>query len=81
MVIEMIKYFKMKLFMMQLKLALYDALAHSEDYITLFTKLAIASKDMEPDEVKKEFLKEFTGIIHDYVHKTDEKSENKENAG
>ncbi len=67
----MITYIKSKLFFMKLKMELYKALSHSEDYIELFTKLAIASKDMTPEEVKSEFLKEFAGVVHDYVHKDD----------
>lgn len=67
----MINYIKSKLFFAKLKVELYKALSHSEDYIELFTKLAIASKDMTPEEVKSEFFKEFAGIVHDYVHRDD----------
>jgi len=67
----MINYIKSKLFFAKLKVELYKALSHSEDYLELFTKLAIASKDMTPDEVKNEFFKEFAGVVHDYVHRDD----------
>ncbi|WP_395546697.1 MULTISPECIES: hypothetical protein [unclassified Lacrimispora] len=65
----MINYIKSKLFFAKLKVELYKALSHSEDYLGLFTKLAIASKDMTPEEVKNEFFKEFAGVVHDYVHR------------
>lgn len=64
-------YVKSKLFFMMLKVELYKTLSHSEDYLEMFTKLAIASKDMTPEEVKSEFLKEFAGVVHDYVHRDD----------
>lgn len=67
----MINYIKSKLFFAKLKVELYRVLSHSEDYMELFTKLAIASKDMTPEEVKSEFLNEFAGIVHDYVHRDD----------
>lgn len=67
----MINYIKSKLFFAKLKIELYKALSHSEDYLELFTKLAIASKDMTPEEVKSEFFKEFAGVVHDYVHRDD----------
>jgi len=67
----MINYIKSKLFFAKLKVELYKALSHSEDYMELFTKLAIASKDMTPEEVKSEFFKEFAGVVHDYVHRDD----------
>jgi hypothetical protein len=67
----MFNYIKSKFFFAKLKVELYKALSHSEDYLDLFTKLAIASKDMTPEEVKSEFLKEFAGVVHDYVHRDD----------
>lgn len=67
----MLKYIKSKLFFAKLKMELYKALSHCEDYLEMFTKLAIASKDMTPEEVKNEFSKEFAGVVHDYVHKDD----------
>lgn len=67
----MITYIRSKLFWMKIKIELFKALNHSEDYIGMFTKLAIASKDMTPDEVKKEFLKELASVIHETVHKDD----------
>lgn len=67
----MINYIKSIIFFAQLKVELYKALSHSEDYIELFTKLAVASKDMTPDEVKSEFFKEFAGVVYDYVHRDD----------
>lgn len=67
----MINYIKSKLFFAKLKVELYRVLSHSEDYMELFTKLAIASKDMTPEEVKSEFLKEFAGVVHDYIHRDD----------
>ena len=68
---NMITYIKSKLFFMKLKMELYKALSHSEDYIELFTKLAVASKDMTPDEAKNEIFKEFASVVHDNVHKGD----------
>lgn len=67
----MINYIKSKLFFAKLKVELYRVLSHSEDYMELFTKLAIASKDMTPEEVRSEFLKEFAGVVHDYIHRDD----------
>ena len=67
----MITYIKSKLFFAKLKVELYKVLSHSEDYLEMFTKLAIASKDMTPEEVKNEFLKEFAGVVHDYIHSDD----------
>lgn len=67
----MINYIKSKLFFAKLKMELYKALSHSENYLEMFTKLAIASKDMTPEEVKSEFFKEFAGVVHDYVHRDD----------
>ncbi len=67
----MINYIKSKLFFAKLKVELYKALSHSKDYLEMFIKLAVASKDMTPEEVKNEFLKEFAGVVHDYVHKDD----------
>lgn len=67
----MINYIKSKLFFAKLKIELYKALSHSENYMELFTKLAIASKDMTPEEVKSEFLKEFASVVYDYVHRDD----------
>ncbi len=67
----MFNYIKSKIFFAKLKIELYKALSHSEDYIELFTKLAIASKDMTPEEVKSEFFKEFAGVVHDYLHRED----------
>jgi hypothetical protein len=74
---NMITYIKSNLFFMKLKMELYKALSHSEDYIEMFTKLAMASKDMTPEEVKSEFLKEFAGVVHDYLHKGDDKESGK----
>lgn len=54
-----------------LKMEIYKALSHSDDYVELFTKLAISAKNMTPDEVKSEFMKTFAGIVHDYVHTED----------
>lgn len=68
----MLNYIKSKLFYAKLKMEIYKALSHSDDYIEMFTKLAIAAKDMTPEEVKGEFLKEFAGIVHDYVHTEDD---------
>ncbi len=68
----MITYIKSKIFWAMLKIEIYKALSHSDDYVELFTKLAIAAKDMTPDEVKSEFMKTFAGIVHDYAH-TEEK--------
>ncbi len=67
----MFNYIKSKLFFAKLKVELYKALSHSEDYFEMFTKLAIASKEMTPEEVKSEFFKEFAGVVHDYVHRDD----------
>ena len=67
----MINYIKSILFFAKLKIELYKALSHSEDYVEMFTKLAISSKDMTPEEVKSEFFKEFAGVVYDYVHKDD----------
>lgn len=64
-------YIKSKIFFTKLKMELYKALSHSEDDLEMFTKLAIASKDMTPEEVKSEFFKEFAGVVHDYVHRDD----------
>ncbi|WP_099467736.1 hypothetical protein [Konateibacter massiliensis] len=69
----MLTYIKSKLFYAKSKIEIFKALEHSEDYIGMLTKLAIASKDMTPEEVKKEFLKELAGAIHDDVHKDDKK--------
>ena len=68
----MLNYIKSKLFYAKLKMEIYKALSHSDHYIELFTKLAIAAKDMTPEEVKSEFMQTFAGIVHDYVH-TEEK--------
>lgn len=67
----MINYIRSKIFYARLKVEIFKAFSHSDDYIELFTKLAIAAKDMTPEEVKSEFLKEFAGIVHDYVHTED----------
>ena len=67
----MLTYIKSKLFYAKLKVEIFKALNHSENYIGMFTKLAIASKEMTPDEVKKEFLAELASVIHDSVHKND----------
>ena len=68
----MLNYIKSKLFYAKLKVEIYKALSHSDDYVELFTKLAIAAKDMTPDEVKSEFMQTFAGIVHDYVHTEDD---------
>lgn len=68
----MLNYIKSKIFFASLKMELFKALSHSDDYIEMFTKLAIAAKDMTPEEVKSEFMQTFAGIVHDYVH-TEEK--------
>lgn len=65
-------YIKSKIFYMVLKVEIYKALNHSEDIVEMVTKLAIASKDMTPEEVKSEFMQTFAGIVHDYIH-TEEK--------
>ena len=65
-------YIKSKIFYARLKVELFKAFSHCDDYIELLTKLAIASKDMTLEEVKSEFFKEFAGIVHDYVY-TEEK--------
>lgn len=70
----MITYIKSKLFYAKLKIEIFKAFSLSNAYIEMLTKLAIASKDMTADEVKKEFLKELAGIIHDSVHEDDTKS-------
>ncbi len=67
----MITYIKSKIFWAMLKMEIYKALSHSDDYVELFTKLAISAKNMTPDEVKSEFMKTFAGIVHDYVHTED----------
>ncbi|RFZ78211.1 hypothetical protein DS742_13920 [Lacrimispora amygdalina] len=67
----MLNYIKSKLFYAKLKMEIYKALSHSDDYIEMLTKLAIASKEMTPDDVKKEFLAELASVIHDSVHKDD----------
>ena len=67
----MLNYIKSKLFFVKLKMEIYKALSHSDDYIEMFTKLAIAAKEMTPEEVKKEFLRELASVIHDSVHKDD----------
>jgi hypothetical protein len=67
----MFNYIKSKLFFAKLKVELYKALSHSEDYLEMFNKLAIASKNMSPEELKSEFLKEFAGVVHDYIHRDD----------
>lgn len=64
----MFTYIKSKLFYAKLKMEIYKALSHSDDYIEMFTKLAIAAKDMTPEEVKSEFMQTFAGIVHDSVH-------------
>lgn len=63
----MLNYIKSKIFYAKLKMEAYKALNHSEDYIAMFTKLAVASKDMTPEEIKKEFLTAFAGVIHESV--------------
>lgn len=73
----MFTYIKSKLFFAKLRIEIYKAFEHSEDYICMFTKLASASKDMTPDEVKKEFLNVLAGVIHDSVHNDNPESENK----
>lgn len=65
----MLTYIKSKLFYAKLKVEIYKALSHSEDYIAMLTKLAIACKDMTPEEVKAEVLKEFAGAVHESVNK------------
>lgn len=67
----MITYIKSKIFWAMLKIEIYKALSHSDDYVEMFTKLAIATKDMTPEEVKSEFMQTFAGIVHDYVHTED----------
>lgn len=64
-------YIRSKIFYARLKVEIFKALSHGDDYIELFTKLAIAAKDMTPDEVKSEFMQTFAGIVHDYVHTED----------
>lgn len=67
----MITYIKSKIFWAMLKVEIYKALSHGDDYIEMFTKLAIATKDMTPEEVKSEFMQTFAGIVHDYAHAED----------
>ncbi|WP_333648334.1 hypothetical protein [Lacrimispora sp.] len=59
-------YIKSKIFFARLKMELFQAFSHSDDYMELLTKLAISAKDMTPEEVKVEFMKEFAGVVHDY---------------
>ena len=73
----MFTYIKSKLFFAKLRIEIYKAFEHSEDYIWMFTKLASASKDMTPEEVKKEFLNVLAGVIHDSVHNDNLESEDK----
>ncbi|WP_342759395.1 hypothetical protein [Kineothrix sedimenti] len=73
----MITYIKSKLFYAKLKIEIFKAFSQSNAYIEMLTKLAIASKDMTAEEVKKEFLKELAGVIHDSVHKDDTKDTDK----
>ena len=68
----MLNYIKTKIFFVKLKMEIYKALSHSDNYVEMFTKLAIAAKDMTPEEVKVEFMQTFAGIVHDYIH-TEEK--------
>lgn len=64
-------YIRSKIFFANLKMELFKVLTHGDDYVEMFTKLAIAAKDMAPDEVKSEFMQMFAGIVHDYVHTED----------
>lgn len=73
----MFTYIKSKLFFAKLKIEIYKAFEHSEDYVGMFTKLASASKDMTPDEVKKEFLNVLASVIHESVHSNNPESEDK----
>lgn len=70
---KMLNYIKSKLFYAKLKIEIYKAFSHSDDYVKMITKLAIACKDMTAEEVKAEFLKEFAGAVHDSVHKDGER--------
>lgn len=63
----MLNYIKSKIFYAKLKMEAYKALNHSEDYIAMFTKLAVAANEMTPEEIKKEFLTAFAGVIHESV--------------
>lgn len=69
---KMLNYIKSKIFFAKLKVELYKAFSHSKDYIEMFTKLAIASKDIPPEDVKKDFLSELAGMIHNSVDSDDE---------
>ncbi len=60
----MLNYIKSKIFFAKLKIELYKAFSHSNDYIGMLTKLAVASKDMPPEEVKKELLSALANMIH-----------------
>lgn len=67
----LVDWIQSKFFYAILKVEIFLALKQSNAYIEMLTKLAIASKDMTADELKKEFLKELAGVIHNSVHKGD----------
>lgn len=66
----MIKFIRRKIFYHQIKKAIFEAFEHGDEWINLITKLAVACKDMTPDDVKKEFISALAEKIHSNNQKT-----------
>lgn len=53
----------------KMKVAIFDAFNHGDEWITFATKLAVAYKDATPEEIRKDLIMDIAEKVHEDGHK------------
>lgn len=49
----------------KMKVAIFEAVNHGDEWITFVTKLAVAYKDTTPEEMRKDLIMDIAGKVHE----------------
>lgn len=49
----------------KMKIAIFDAFNHGDEWVKFATKLAVAYKDATPEEIRKDFIEAIANKIHE----------------
>ena len=58
-------YFGYIVFKHKMKVAIFDAFNHGDEWIKFATKLAVAYKDDTPDDIRKDFIDAIATKVHE----------------
>lgn len=57
--------FAYMIFKHKMKVAIFDAFDHADEWVRFVTNFAVAYKDSSPEEIKKDFISALAGKVHE----------------